>query len=55
VVLTAGNMVQLLLKIFVILYAKHYPKAEPTICQNNKTFNKYINLGKIAFVRFAVF
>jgi hypothetical protein len=32
----------------VVLYDEHDSTAEPTICQNNETFNKYINPGENA-------
>jgi hypothetical protein len=40
------GIIQLSVEIFLVLYDKHDPTAEPTICHNNETFNEYINLGE---------
>jgi hypothetical protein len=45
---TYCRIIQLLAEIFVVLYNQNDSTAEPTICHNNETFNKYINLGENA-------
>ena len=45
---TYCGIIQLSAEIFLVLYDEHDPTAEPMICHNNETFNKYINPGENA-------